>query len=613
MASLSLPTFSVVTCNAGSVTPSSSSRASLPTSSFSPLLRNKSSKATKVAKPNKYYASRVACKATKDDSENPNDTNDTQEPNLNMLDRRNVLLGLGGLYGAAATLRNDPFAHAAPIAPPDISACGPPDLPSGAAPVNCCPPFSSKIIDFKPPVIAKPKVRPAAHLADEKYKATFNEAVRRMKALPKDDPRSFTQQANIHCAYCDGAYSQVGFPDLDLQVHNSWLFFPFHRWYLYFYERILASLVKDIDPNFTMPYWNWDAEKGMPMPSIYTDPKSPLYDPLRSATHQPPKLIDLDFNKTEDNITPAETVAANYVIMYRQIVSASKTPDLFFGSAYRAGDDSDPGAGTVENVPHGPVHIWTGDSTQPNYENMGTFYSAGRDPIFYAHHSNVDRMWEIWKSLGGKRQDITDTDYLESAFLFYDENKNLVRVKVKDCLDTKKLGYVYQDVEIPWLKSKPTPRKGGIGQKIAKHLGIGTALAAESVKFPLVLDSNVSTLVKRPKTNRTKNEKEEEEEVLVIEGIEFERDVGIKFDVYINDEDDVPGGPGKTEFAGSFVSVPHKHKHKQGKMNTTFKLGISELLEDLGVEDDENVVVTLVPKIARGHVTIGGIKIELRK
>ena len=90
---------------------------------------------------------------------------------------------------------------------------------------------------------------------------------------------------------------------------------------------------------------------------------------------------------------------------------------------------------------------------------MGTFYSAARDPIFFSHHSNVDRMWTIWKTLGGKRKDITDPDWLNSGFLFYDENKNLVRVKVKDCLDTRNLGYVYEDVNIPWLKSKPTPRR----------------------------------------------------------------------------------------------------------------------------------------------------------
>ncbi|KAJ1434766.1 putative domain, di-copper centre [Sesbania bispinosa] len=475
---------------------------------------------------------------------------------MEMFDRRNILLGLGGLYGAAAaTLSNDTMSLAAPISPPELTKCGPPDLPSGAKPINCCPPVSSKIIDFKLPVNPKMKVRRAAHLIDATHLKNYEEALRRMKALPSDDPRSFTQQANIHCAYCDGAYHQVGFPDLDLQVHNSWLFFPFHRWYLYFYEKILASLIPDLDPNFALPFWNWDSPDGMPIPSMYTDPKSPLYDTLRNANHQPPKLVDLDYNGVEDTGTPQQQIATNLNTMYRQIVSASKTPILFFGSPYRAGDESDPGGGTVESIPHGPVHVWTGDNTQPHKENMGTLYAAGRDPVFYSHHANVDRIWSIWKTLGGKRTDLTDPDWLESGFLFYDENKNLVRVKVKDCLDTRKLGYVYQDVDIPWLGSKPTPKR---------------------------------------------------------EGIEFDRELAVKFDVYINDEDDLVSGPTKTEFAGSFVSVPHKHKHKKSNMKTNLKVGITELLEDLGCEEDEHVVVSLVPKFGKGHVTINGIKIELQ-
>ncbi|WP_423787665.1 tyrosinase family protein [Klebsiella pneumoniae] len=27
---------------------------------------------------------------------------------------------------------------------------------------------------------------------------------------------------------------------------------------------------------------------------------------------------------------------------------------------------------------------------------MGHFYSAGLDPVFFCHHSNVDRMWSEW-------------------------------------------------------------------------------------------------------------------------------------------------------------------------------------------------------------------------
>ncbi|MEI4867099.1 tyrosinase family domain-containing protein, partial [Klebsiella pneumoniae] len=65
------------------------------------------------------------------------------------------------------------------------------------------------------------------------------------------------------------------------------------------------------------------------------------------------------------------------------------------------------------------------------------------------------------------------------------------------------------------------------------------------------------------------------------------------------------------EFAGSFVNVPHKHRHGK-KIKTRLRLGLTELLEDLGVEDDDNVMVTLVPKPgSTGVVSIKSVKIEL--
>ncbi|KAK4271498.1 hypothetical protein QN277_020187 [Acacia crassicarpa] len=564
-------------------------------------------------------ASRVKCKATKDNNFDHSNPKNHHHQILPSLARRNLLLGLGGLYGALHH-HNDPLSSiAAPIPPPDLTACGPPDLPSGAKPTNCCPPqLSSNIINFTPPLNPTLRTRPAAHLVDATYVDNYNEAIRRMKALPQDDPRNFTQQANIHCAYCDGSYHQVGFPDLELQVHNSWLFFPFHRWYLYFYERILASLIKDRDPNFALPFWNWDAPDGMPIPNMYSDPMSPLYDALRNANHQSPTPVNFNFNGVEDQTSSDEQVATNLNVMYRQMVSGSRTPSIFFGQPYRAGDDS-AGGGSVENVPHGPVHVWTGDNTQPNFEDMGSLYSAGRDPIFYSHHSNIDRMWEIWKTLGGRRQDLTDPDWLESGFLFYDENKNLVNVKIMDCLDTRKLGYVYQDVNVPWLQAKPTPRRSRALKALKKTFGVAAAHASNGggdVKFPVVLESSVRKVVKREKKGRSREEKEEEEEVLVIEGIEFESDVAVKFDVYVNDEEEEGGGgPRKTEFAGSFVSVPHKHRHndkkgKKKKMKTSMRIGITELVEDLGADEEDYVLVTLVPYFGKGHVTIGGISIE---
>ncbi|KAF4362094.1 hypothetical protein F8388_023946 [Cannabis sativa] len=291
--------------------------------------------------------------------------------------------------------------------------------------------------------------------------------------------------------------------------------------------------------------------------------------------------------------------------MYRSMVSGAKNPTLFFGNPYRTGTPPNPGAGTVENVPHSPVHIWTGDNRRSNGEDMGHFYSAGRDSVFYSHHANVDRMWNIWKSLPGpKRVDISDPDYLNSTFVFYDENAQLVRVRVGDSLDSRKSGYVYEDVHIPWLKSKPRATKSKIVKLLKKH-GITRAADVNITplsQFPITLDKTVTTVVPRPKKSRSKFEKEDEEEVLVIQ--DFANNVAVKFD-----DDEAISGPEKSEFAGSFATVPHNPEGGHN-IKTELNLGISELLEDIGADDDDKVIVTLVPKSGLGKVKIDGIKID---
>ncbi|KAK5826985.1 polyphenol oxidase, chloroplastic-like [Gossypium arboreum] len=556
------------------------------TSSFLP----KKSKFSVIKNPKSKNLKSIPCKAINGEQEHPQ----------HKFDRRDVLIGLGGLYYGAASL-ND--AMAAPISAPEMEKCGRADMPQGVPTTDCCPPVSKKILDFKPPFSNSPvRVRPAAHLVDDEYIRKYTKAIELMKALPHDDPRSFMQQANVHCAYCEGAYDQVGFPNLELQVHNSWLFFPFHRYYLYFFERILGHLIDD--PTFALPFWNWDSPAGMRMPAMFTDTNSSLYDKFRNSRHYPPTTVDLDYNGENEDETKMnkDQVKSNLRIMYRQMVSNAKTPRLFLGGPFRAGDEPYQGSGSIENVPHGPVHVWCGDDKQPNGEDMGTFYSAARDPIFYAHHSNVDRMWSIWKTIENiKRKDLNDPDWLNASFLFYDENANLVRVKVRDCLDHRKLGYDYQFVDLPWLKEKPTPRKLTKKNKAPPP-------PVPSTEF--VLDKPVRVNVERPRKSRSKTEKEEKEEILVI-GIELKGDLFVKFDVYVNDEDDAGSNIGSenTEFAGSYVNVPNKHK--QGKtLKTCLRLGLTDLLEDLGADDDDSIVVTLVPKYGKGNIKISDIKIE---
>ncbi|CAH9096106.1 unnamed protein product [Cuscuta europaea] len=551
-----------------------------------------------AAKRGHHFKSIITCNAA------PGGGGDNQK-----LDRRDILLGLGGLYGAV-NLASNPSAYADPIQAPELSNCvvPPADLPANALVDNCCPPLVTNVIPYKLPKVspAYMKVRPAAHRMDKVYLAKFEKAIELMKALPADDPRNFYQQANVHCAYCNGGYVQPGYPDKEITVHNSWLFFPFHRWYLYFYERILGKLIGD--PTFGLPFWNWDTPAGMLIPSAFTNKNSPLYDENRNQSHLPPVLLDLGYAGKDTPATDQERISNNLALMYKSMVTNAGTAELFLGKPYVAGDSPlKGGGGSIENIPHTPVHRFVGDVAPrtKNGEDLGNFYSAGRDVLFYCHHSNCDRMWTIWKQLGGKgsrRSDFTDSDWLDSSFIFYDENKQAVRVRVGDCLDNQKLGYRYEFANLTWLNSKPIPTK-----KRAGLVGMSTAPFVTSV-FPVALDKVVQVKVARPKKSRTNQEKEDEEEILLIEGIEVSIDEYAKFDVYLNDEDEPEGGKEAAEYAGSFAHLPHKHKGSK-KIKTSLSLGLNEPLEDLGAEDDDTILVTLAPKVGGGVVTVDNIQI----
>ncbi|KAJ9690392.1 hypothetical protein PVL29_012840 [Vitis rotundifolia] len=496
----------------------------------------------------------MSCNSTNGDP-NSDSTSDIRETSLGKLDRRNVLLGIGGLY-----------AFGAPIHAPDVTKCGVATVPEGVTPTNYFQlPFPDSLL----------RIRPAAHLVSKEYRAKYKKAIGLMKALPDDDPRNFRQQASVRCAYCNGADDQAGFPDLELQVHASWLFFPFHRFYAYFHERILAELINN--PTSGLPYWSWDSPPGMQMPAIYADSTSTLYDEKRNAKHLPPGMQswDLDYDFTKSTSPDSEIVANNLSIVYRQVVSGATIAKLFFGSPYRAGDQPDPGE----------VHIWTCLSDKPN-ENMGNFYTAGRDPIFFGHHANVDRMWTLWKAIRGKnRTEVADPDSQNgssSTML----NAQLVRVKVRDCLDQLKLRYKDQDIPIPWLKKKYAAQSEDDHQKfqVGSSESGGTSKDDDQQKWrlPKPLNSVIRVEVPRPKKSRSKKEKKVEEEVLLIKGIELDRYDFVKFDVK----------PSNSEFAGSFVNVPHKHKQRMKTNN------------------DESVIVTIVPRAGTDDGTIGAIEIE---
>lgn len=230
--------------------------------------------------------------------------------------------------------------HGAPITTPDLSKCqdavatSPDPTHPDTQELNCCIPAMDKVVDFsfqKYPVLRK-KVRRPAQRARAKYIEKYNKAYELMQALPKNDPRSFAVQANIHCAFCNGAYKQRD-TNITLQVHFSWLFLPWHRWYLYFHERILGSLIGD--PSFSLLYWNWDNQiDGNTMPAFFSINGSAVYDAKRNQANLPPSLVRLSASSNTSDTSSSHIVNENLNVMYQSVVTAS-TADMFMGGAYR--------------------------------------------------------------------------------------------------------------------------------------------------------------------------------------------------------------------------------------------------------------------------------------
>ncbi|EFJ08150.1 hypothetical protein SELMODRAFT_132508 [Selaginella moellendorffii] len=547
-----------------------------------------------LQRPSRTRPLKIAANARKE----ANACNSNSSPVTPSIDRRELLAGaIAG--GASLASSVDSHALADPIGLPSFKHCHFPSVGDDIIRV-CCPPKPKRAtIDFKPDS-GQMRVRPAAHLVDKDYIAKYNEAYAKMRALAPDDPRSLRQQANVHCAYCSYGYRQEGAPKQTLQIHFNWLFLPWHRWYLYFHEKILGSLIGD--PSFALPFWSWDQEGGRYIPDMFRR-ETALCDAKRNTSHYEPTRVDLIYSPGSDDKSDEQIREDNLSIMYNNVAKV-KQPDAFFGHPIRKGSGSKNGPGGVERAPHNAVHIFGGSPYQPNFEDMGNFYSAGRDPLFYSHHGNVDRMWDVWRSLGNK--DFTDSDYLNTEFLFFDENQDLVRVKVKDSLNSEKmLKYKYQAMpdDKSWTAYEPKPLKQTPWSGSSYEYRLVKA-SAENPKALEVGVEPVTITVDQPKGSAC-------DEILVLEGMEINMQSPISFNAFIN----LPEANKNTrvscaEYVGTYSNVPHFMlgigEHTE-TVNTTFSIKAN--VEILGLKSADKLVVTLVPR-GQGTFTLKGASIQ---
>jgi tyrosinase len=174
------------------------------------------------------------------------------------------------------------------------------------------------------------------------------------------DERGYQHHAGIH-----------GLPLPSYCQHHTPLFLPWHRAYLYFFERALQDLV----PGVTLPWWDWTADHVQGIPANYAEAQaSGQANPLYSSPIQPagrePGGSDHTIREPGDPQAPPppDPQAIEDILNLAQFVDFQQQ---------------------LENV-HDGIHVWVGGT-------MSDIATAAYDPLFWAHHTMIDRLWRLWQ------------------------------------------------------------------------------------------------------------------------------------------------------------------------------------------------------------------------
>lgn len=231
-------------------------------------------------------------------------------------------------------------------------------------------------------------------------------------------------------------------------------------------------------------------------------------------------------------------------------------PSNSFTSSKTASHNSPPGTfSTLEGMPHNNVHNLIGGVgyVDPGpYGNMTNFLSPV-DPIFFMHHANMDRLWDVWT----RKQQANKQPYLptkpadlkalsDEPFLFYVDAKGnyVTDGKAGDYLSVERFEYDYEPATGD--NAAPAPQVAARRAPLGKAAGKGNTA---SIPIP---NEKIEGLLNKPRPATA-------EVTLPHPGPAAS---GRSFDVLVNAPANVAGDAAEPFYAGTIAFFGAMTQHK---------------------------------------------------
>ena len=222
------------------------------------------------------------------------------------------------------------------------------------------------------------------------------------------------------------------------------LFLPWHRAYLYFFELALRDQVSGA----TLPWWDWTTDPAQPseIPAAYSSAAingqaNPLFQgPIVAIPDSQWEGVRQQL-LNDTGVDPGALPAATF----RQPGALPTAPPALPAPAEVADALKAPTftdfSQKIERI-HDGIHVWVGGT-------MSEIPVAAYDPLFYAHHTMIDRLWWLWQ-LQHPGAD-PPARYLNSPL------PPFPGLTVSGTLDANSLGYEYALAEVPVHASSQEP------------------------------------------------------------------------------------------------------------------------------------------------------------